>query len=76
MNNKTTSAAASSECKREKGCPISYAIADKAAIHYGLIDDIVEAPRLSGTQKTREYFWGFLRDVRRCLLDHFEIRTA
>jgi len=25
----------------------------------GLIDEIIEAPRLSGTQKTREYFWGF-----------------
>jgi len=25
----------------------------------GLIDEMIEAPRLSGTQKTREYFWGF-----------------
>jgi len=39
----------------------------------GLIGEIVEAPRSNGTHKNTG---GFLRDVRRCLLDHFEIRTA
>jgi len=37
--------------------------------------EIGEAPRSNGTQKKRKYF-GVLRDVRRCLLDHLEIRTA
>jgi len=42
----------------------------------GLIDEIVEAPRSNGTHKNTGGILGFLRDVRRCLLDHFEIRTA